>query len=576
MATTTLNSRLLMCTKTTAAWESVTTVPLRGELCVEITDDNNIPKFKVGNGTDVYEDLPYATMTASEIQNLITTSAFDLNPATTSLLGGVIIGVNIEVDSTGKISIKEASTSQKGVVQLSSAIDSTSTTQAATPSAVKQAYDKAKDAKDAVDGLKAIASSGEAKDVTVADTANYYTGTTVEAVLAEIGAAINGGSVADQIKAAIEALDSSTAADSGSVLTGITITDGKITAKTQQALAGVAISGTASDVAITDSGNKTTQTNVEDALQELYTKASDLATADTTKMPIAGGAFTGEVTLNADPTADLGAATKQYVDNQITTKLATADAMVFKGTLGTGGTVTSVPTSNVVEGDTYKIITAGSYAGYSGCKVGDLLIALNSGSLTANTTNWAYVPSGDETVTTIKYSTSTQSLTTSAQSGAITVGEAATKQVDTSISASSSSTKLPTSKAVADFVEGKGYKTTDENVKSTPSSSQNKVYITGTTSSSESTGTQVFDTDIYLDTTNGTVHATKFEGALTGTASKANELATSRNISIKGGATAAAVSFNGSANVELDVTAVNTNVLTQTAGDILIIDGNFS
>ena len=92
-------------------------------------------------------------MTASEIQNLITTSAFDLNPATTSLLGGVIIGVNIEVDSTGKISIKEASTSQKGVVQLSSAIDSTSTTHAATPSAVKQAYDKAKDAKDAVDDL---------------------------------------------------------------------------------------------------------------------------------------------------------------------------------------------------------------------------------------------------------------------------------------------------------------------------------------------------------------------------------------------------------------------------------------
>ena len=243
MATTTLNSRLLMCTKTTAAWQSVTTVPLRGELCVEITNDNNIPKFKVGNGADVYEDLPYATMTASEIQNLITTSAYDLNPATTSLLGGVIIGVNIEVASDGTISIKEASTSQKGVVQLSSAIDSTSTTHAATPSAVKQAYDKASDAADAIDGLKAIATTGAAKDVTVTDSAGYYDSTTVEAVLAEIGAAINGGSVAEQIRTAIQALDSSTAADSGSVLTGITITDGKITAKTQQALAGVATSG---------------------------------------------------------------------------------------------------------------------------------------------------------------------------------------------------------------------------------------------------------------------------------------------------------------------------------------------
>ena len=293
-------------------------------------------------------------------------------------------------------------------------------------------------------------------------------------------------------------------------------------------------------------------------------------------MPISGGTFTGTVTLDADPTTDLGAATKKYVDDQITSKLATADAMVFKGTLGTGGTVTSVPTSNVVEGDTYKIITAGNYAGYTGCKVGDLLIALNSGSLTANTTNWAYVPSGDEAVTTIKYSTSSQNLTTSAQTGAITVGEAATKQVDTSISAGSTSTKLPTSKAVAEFVEGKGYKTTDENVKNTPSTTATKVYITGTTSGNESTGTQVFDTDIYLDAKTGTVYATKFDGAITGTAPKANELTTSHDISITGGATAAAVAFNGTADVALNVTAVNTNVLVQTAGDVLIIDGNFS
>jgi hypothetical protein len=42
-------------------------------------------------------------------------------------------------------------------------------------------------------------------------------------------------------------------------------------------------------------------------------------------------------------------------------------------------------------------------------------------------------------------------------------GAAASKGVDTSIAASSTSTNLPTSKAVAAFVEGKGYKTTDNN-----------------------------------------------------------------------------------------------------------------
>ena len=46
---------------------------------------------------------------------------------------------------------------------------------------------------------------------------------------------------------------------------------------------------------------------------------------------------------------------------------------------------------------------------------------------------------------------------------AIPNGEASSKGVDTSISDASTSTNLPTSKAVAEFVEGKGYKTTDNN-----------------------------------------------------------------------------------------------------------------
>lgn len=45
----------------------------------------------------------------------------------------------------------------------------------------------------------------------------------------------------------------------------------------------------------------------------------------------------------------------------------------------------------------------------------------------------------------------------------VPTGAAADKGVDTSISAASTSTNLPTSKAVAAFVEGKGYKTTDNN-----------------------------------------------------------------------------------------------------------------
>ncbi|MFR0912321.1 MAG: phage tail protein [Evtepia gabavorous] len=67
---------------------------------------------------------------------------YTLPDASASVKGGVTVGTNVDV-SGGKISVKNGTTSQKGVVQLSNATDDTSTTKAATPSAVKAAYDLA-------------------------------------------------------------------------------------------------------------------------------------------------------------------------------------------------------------------------------------------------------------------------------------------------------------------------------------------------------------------------------------------------------------------------------------------------
>lgn len=67
---------------------------------------------------------------------------YTLPDASASVKGGVTVGTNVDV-SGGKISVKNGTTSQKGVVQLSSATDDASTTKAATPSAVKAAYDLA-------------------------------------------------------------------------------------------------------------------------------------------------------------------------------------------------------------------------------------------------------------------------------------------------------------------------------------------------------------------------------------------------------------------------------------------------
>lgn len=86
-----------------------------------------------------------------------------------------------------------------------------------------------------------------------------------------------------------------------------------------------------------------------------------------------------------------------YTKEEIDEKVEAVNAMTYKGTVGTGGTVTSLPSSGVKIGDTYKVVTAGTHGGHS-CDVGDLLIALGTetdGVITSGLT-WTYVPSGDD------------------------------------------------------------------------------------------------------------------------------------------------------------------------------------
>lgn len=65
--------------------------------------------------------------------------------------------------------------------------------------------------------------------------------------------------------------------------------------------------------------------------------------------------------------------------------------MVFKGTLGQNATISSLPiASSENNGFTYKVVTAGTYAGLS-CAVGDLVVS--NGEL------WIVIPAGDEAVT---------------------------------------------------------------------------------------------------------------------------------------------------------------------------------
>lgn len=69
---------------------------------------------------------------------------------------------------------------------------------------------------------------------------------------------------------------------------------------------------------------------------------------------------------------DTGKSVSTYVSEQISS--AMTGAAKYKGTVGTGGTVTTLPTSGYKQGDYYVVCTAGTYAGNT-CEVGDMLFA---------------------------------------------------------------------------------------------------------------------------------------------------------------------------------------------------------
>lgn len=74
--------------------------------------------------------------------------------------------------------------------------------------------------------------------------------------------------------------------------------------------------------------------------------------------------------------------TPKVIHDYVASAAGAADAMRFKGTIGSGGTVTSLPSTHAV-GDTYRVIEAGMYAGQN-CEIGDLIIAITTSGTTSS------------------------------------------------------------------------------------------------------------------------------------------------------------------------------------------------
>lgn len=118
-------------------------------------------------------------------------------------------------------------------------------------------------------------------------------------------------------------------------------------------------------------------------------------------LPIASTTKAGLVT-STDKTkidyVDTGKNVSTYVSEQIST--AMTGSAKYKGTVGTGGTVTALPTSGYKQGDYYVVVTAGTYAGES-CEVGDMIFANKdyaSGATAAD--DWDIVQSNITAMTT--------------------------------------------------------------------------------------------------------------------------------------------------------------------------------
>jgi len=102
--------------------------------------------------------------------------------------------------------------------------------------------------------------------------------------------------------------------------------------------------------------------------KSLQEQLKEINTTLAAKAPTDSPVFTGTVTLPADPTKDLEAATKQYVDRLV--------AGINDFTVGVVSSTSPLPTTGYKVGQTFRVAEAGTYAGVS-CEAGDLIIVIS-------------------------------------------------------------------------------------------------------------------------------------------------------------------------------------------------------
>ena len=102
--------------------------------------------------------------------------------------------------------------------------------------------------------------------------------------------------------------------------------------------------------------------------ESLQEQLDNIETTLAEKAPVNNPVFTGTVTLSADPSGNMEAATKQYVDRLV--------SGLNDFTVGVVDSSTPLPATDYKVGQTFRVAEAGTYAGQD-CEVGDLIIVIS-------------------------------------------------------------------------------------------------------------------------------------------------------------------------------------------------------
>lgn len=564
MATTTLKTRIVLNNKTAAEWaENASFVALKGEVLLEV----DTRKIKVGDGATSYDKLAYVNLTPEEVQSLITAASHShsnkaiLDATTASFtealktkLDGIAAGANKTIvdsamssSSTNPVQNKVVQAALDGKVPTTRKVNgkplsSDITLSAGDVSAI------AASAKGAANGVASLGADGKVPSTQlpsyVDDVLEGYVSDDLKKFYKD--SAKSSEYTGETGKIYVDMNNNKTYRWSGS--TYVVISETLALGTT----ASTAFAGDKGLVAYNHSQAAHAPSNAEkNIIVGIQKNGADLSVDASRKVNITVPTKTSELTNNSGfitSSANVASATK----------LATAraiDGVNFDGSAA----ITHFGTCSTAAGTAAKVVSLTSFTLVTGARI----------TIKFTVTNTAASPTLNVNGTGAKPIVYRGSAISAGYLAANRVYEfvydgtnyALVGDIDTN-------TNTTYSAGAGLTLNGTKFEHTNSVTAGTAKGDDSKTLSYGGTFTIPSV---TYDAQGHITAKSTT---TMTMPAVPSNVASATKLQSARNFSITGGATAAAVSFNGTADVSLNVTSLNAIKLTVADSDTLILDGS--